>query len=566
MADRVAGKRSAMALVLAGAALASTTGACGASSDEPDASPAEVRPPFDAPPATPPATPPSNDAPPPVKGTFPRGFLFGTAIAGFQVDMGCPTIAAAECEDRASDWYQFITTQRIVDNPILFMSKDPPSTGPGFYETYEKDLDLAAGQGEHQLGGGALRLSIEWSRVFPQPTFGVTSHAELRKLASPAGLAFYHRLFAAMKKRGVIPFVTVSHYSLPLWIHDGNMCNQDLAACIAAGKGGWADPNRARIVNEMAKYAGFLADEFGGEVDHWASLNEPFSAVVVAGYLAATPARSNPPGLSGPWMSITGAKTAATAMVEAHARVYDAIKAYDTKDADGDGKKAEVGLVYVFSKITPKTASAEDAKAADDAHYFFHDMFMDGVVQGRVDEGWDKGRGKAPVRADLANRCDFIGVNYYFGFRAKKNPLPVPLSFVSPFVTFDMLEPFDEQDPGGLHDVLVEVYDRYKKPTYVTETGTPQDDEARGAAWMVRTVKETRAALKEGVDVRGFFAWSLMDNYEWNHGMGMRFGLYAVDATTKARSMRDAGEVYARMSKERDVPADLLAKYGAAFK
>ncbi|MBS2019788.1 MAG: glycoside hydrolase family 1 protein [Deltaproteobacteria bacterium] len=517
----------------------------------------------DAPRPDPPAAP---DTPGETVGTFPKGFLFGSAIAGFQVDMGCPTIAASECEDRASDWYQFITTPRIVDNGLLFMSKDPPSSGPGFYETFEKDLELAGGRGESQLGNGALRLSIEWSRIFPTPTFGVNSYASLKAMASPKGLAFYHRLFAAMKARGMKPFVTVSHYSLPLWIHDGNACNQDLAACIAAGKGGWADPNRARIVNEIAKYAGFLAQEFGAEVDHWATLNEPFSAVVVAGYLVATPMRSNPPGLTGPWMSIDGAKTAATAMVEAHARIYDAIRAFDSKDADGDGKKAEIGLVYVFSDLAPKTSSPEDAAATKDARYFLHDMFMDGVVEGRLDETWTQGATRAPVRPELANRCDFVGVNYYFGFDVAKNALPVPLSAVSPHMTFDMLQPFDENRPSGIHRVLMEVWNKYKKPIYVTETGTTQDDEPRGAAWLVKTLAETRHAIRDGADVRGYFAWSLMDNYEWNHGMHMKFGLYQVDATTKARAMRDAGVVYARMSKEHDVPQDLVDKYASFLK
>jgi beta-glucosidase/6-phospho-beta-glucosidase/beta-galactosidase len=546
-------------------AAAISLAACGSSATDPaTSSPATSSP---APPAsTTSTTPAPPTAPPdaPVIGTFPKGFVFGSAIAGFQVDMGCPTIAAAQCEDRASDWYQWITTPRILDNPLLFMSKEPPSNGPGFYELYEKDLDRAAGQGASELGGTALRLSIEWSRIFPQPTFNANSHAALTAIASADGIAFYHRLFAAMKARGLKPFVTVNHYSLPLWIHDGNMCNQSLSGCIAAKKAGWADPDRSRIVNELAKYAAFLAKEYGGEVDSWASLNEPFSAVVVPGYLVDTAMRSNPPGLSGPWMSVSGAKTAASAMVEAHARIYDAIKAFDTVDADGDGKNAEVGLVYSFSKITPKSASADDAKAAADAHYFFEDMFMDGVVHGRLDENWDQGPGNAPVRADLANRMDFIGVNYYFGFRAEKNALPIPLSIVSPYMTFNMLQPFDENEPQGIYEVLMGLSKKYGKPLYVTETGTPQDDEPRGAAWMVRSLSETRHAIRDGADVRGFFAWSLIDNYEWNHGMSMRFGLYAVDSQ-KARAMRDAGVVFAAMSKARDVPADLEAKYASFF-
>jgi beta-galactosidase len=498
-------------------------------------------------------------------GAFPKTFLFGTAIAGFQVDMGCPTLAASACEDRASDWYQWITTKRITDNSLLFMSKDPPSAGPGFYELYEKDLDNAAGKGPAQLGNNALRLSIEWSRIFPKPTFGTSGQAALKAVASAEGVAFYHRVFAAMRARGLAPFVTVNHYSLPLWIHDGNRCNEDLDACIAEGKGGWADPNRARIVNELMKYAGFLAEEYGGEVDRWASLNEPFSAVVVPGYLASTPMRSNPPGRTAAWMSIKGAKTAAAAMIEAHARIYDAIKTFDRKDADGDGTSAEVGMVYPYADILEYGTNTNDYRVAQDARYFFEDMFMDGACEGRLDEGWDQGPGKAPVRADLANRCDFVGVNYYFRFTAKPGGMlgTVTSTLVSPYLTFDLLAPFDA-NPKGLYAALKRA-SKYGKPLYVTETGTTQDDEPRGAAWIVETMSQVKSALKDGYDVRGYFAWSLMDNYEWNLGAGTRMGLYQVHPQTKARAMRDAGEAFAAISKARDVPDALVQSYAGAF-
>jgi len=499
----------------------------------------------------------------PVIGTFPKGFLFGTAIAGFQVDMGCPTISADSCEDKNSDWYQWITTPRIEDNALLFMSKDPPSKGPGFYELYEKDLDLAAGKGEAQLGNGAVRLSIEWSRIFPKATWNASSHASLTAIASADGIAFYHRLFAAMKKRGLKPFVTVNHYTLPLWIHDGNACNQGLDDCIAAGKGGWADPNRARIVNEIAKYAAFVAEEYGGEVDTWATLNEPFSAVAIAGYIASSPMRSNPPGLTAAWMRVDAAKTATTAMIEAHARIYDAIHAYDHADADGDGKNAEVGIVYPYSEIVQTDPSADGKTAADNAQYFFHDMFMDAACGGVLDENWDR---KTVARSDLANRCDFVGVNYYFRFPAKPGGFigSVSSALVSPLLTFDMLATFDA-NPKGITAALKRA-SKYGKPLYVSETGTTQDDEPRGAAWTVQTLSLVRQAIRDGLDIRGYFTWSLMDNYEWNSGTNMRFGLYQVDPTTKARALRDAGEAYATMSKTRDVPAALEQKYADYFK
>jgi beta-glucosidase/6-phospho-beta-glucosidase/beta-galactosidase len=496
-------------------------------------------------------------------GAFPATFSFGTAIAGFQVDMGCPTIPASTCEDRGSDWYQWITTERIVDNPLLFMSKDPPSRGPGFYELYEQDLERASGE----LANDSVRLSIEWSRIFPRPTFGIDGPDALTAVASREGIDFYHRVFAAMKKRGLRPFVTLNHYTLPLWIHDGNACNVSLDGCIRDGHGGWADPDRTRIVGEIAKYAGFVAREFGGEVDLWATENEPFSAVVIPGYILSTPMRSTPPGLSGPWASVSGAKTAATAMVEAHARMYDAIHANDAVDADGDGVRATVGLVYAYSDIATNGTSAADQKAAAEAHYFFHDMFMDGIVLGRLDENWDQPPGAAPVRPDLEGRCDFVGVNYYFRFRAKPSLLP-PLGFVSPHVAFELLPwDFEGNAPRAIGNVLREVSARYKKPIYVSETGSVQDDEVKGAAWVVDTLAEVRNAIRDGVDVRGYYVWTLTDNYEWNQGTKTRMGLYAVDTGdgTKPRREREGGRIYGEIAKARDVPQALEDHYRSAF-
>lgn len=501
--------------------------------------------------------------------TFPPGFAFGTAIAGFQVEMGCPTLPAALCEDRGSDWYQYITTPRILDNSLLHMSKDPPSVGPGFFETYAEDIARAGGKGEGALGSQVLRMSVEWSRVFPRATFRVTRHEDLRRLADADALTYYHDVFKQLRAHGMRASVTVNHYSLPLWIHDGNMCNDGIvpgsgmSACIAAGKAGWAHPDRSRIVDEMAKYAGFLAREFGDEVDEWATLNEPFSAVVVAGYLVSTEMRSNPPGLTHAWMHVDAAKTAYLAMLEAHARAYDAIKANDVVDADGDGKPAEVGVVYAFTKIAPLTGNDADRRAAANAEYFFHDMMMDGFAFGKVDENWDKAPEARTVRADLAGRLDWLGVNYYFGFEAQSTVVTT-LPFISRHIDFNMLREFDGDAPGGLYHVLSRAR-RYGKPMIVSETGFVQNDQRKATAWTVRTLEETSRAIADGMDVRGYYAWTLMDNYEWNHGGGMRMGLYSVDPSTKARSIREAGRAFGEIAKAREVPAELSARYAGVF-
>lgn len=502
-------------------------------------------------------------------GTFPANFGFGSATAGFQVEMGCPTMAAATCEDRNSDWYQWITTDRIVDNGLLYMSGDAPETGPGFFETYREDIGRAGGKGQGELGNNVLRLSIEWSRVFPTATFGLEGDA-LKAAADPAALVYYHDVLAALKERGMRASVTVTHYSLPLWIHDGNRCNEDIGECMDAEVAGWATPNRGRIVNEIAKYAGFLGREFGADVDEWATENEPFSAVVVPGYILATEMRSNPPGRSATWMHVDAAKTATLALIEGHARMYDALKANDLVDADGDGTAASVGIVYAFSDIQPLTDSEGDKKVTEDAKYFFHYLFMDGIAKGIVDPNWDKGRGKGTVRPDLQNRLDWIGVNYYFRFRAQ-NTVVNTLPFISPLITFNMTQPFDGECPTCIENAAFAALE-YGKPIVISETGFPAQasDDAevqnrKQTAWLVSTLGTVESMVQRGIDVRGYYAWSLMDNYEWNHGMGMRFGLYSVDPTTKARSVRPAGQALRRIADAREVPADLKAEYANVF-
>src|SRR5262249_52331549 len=264
---------------------------------------------------------------------FPKGFLFGSATAGFQVEMGCPTVAASECEDPNSDWYTWITEPSLIMDSTLHITGEPPGDGPGFYELYPQDLDRAVNELRHN----GFRLSIEWSRLFPTATDGVSGHAALKAIASANALTYYHALFDALKARGLTPLVTLNHYTLPSWMHDALGCHQDLDHCTNRG---WVDPC---IVTEMAKYAGFAAEEFGGSVDRGAPLTEPLTAVILAGFLFQTDMRTNPPGV---FLRADAAHTAFQNMIEAHAAVYDAVKAADTVDADGDGKAALVGVVY----------------------------------------------------------------------------------------------------------------------------------------------------------------------------------------------------------------------------
>jgi beta-glucosidase/6-phospho-beta-glucosidase/beta-galactosidase len=487
--------------------------------------------------------------PAPERLKFPSTFLFGTATAGFQVEMGCPTVAAAECEDRNSDWYTWITSPELVMDSTLHITGESPADGPGFYELYAQDLDRA----KNELRHNGFRLSIEWSRLFPTATDGISGHDALKAAASPAALAYYHALFAALKARGLVPLVTLNHYSLPTWIHDALACHRDIDTCVDRG---WLDHDR--IVGEMAKYAGFCAEEFGGEVDRWASLNEPLTAVILAGFLFQTAQRTNPPGV---FLRADAAHTAFANMIEAHARVYDAVKAADTADADGDGKPAEVGVVYNLEPVVPDDpTNPADVQAAKNADYLINQAFLDGLTKGAFDANLT---GMPTVRGDLAGKLDFLGINYY----AQLTVQGADSSFfpdISPLLTFNPIAlKYDYQYPKGIYEVIKSAAARYHVPIIITETGVDDGADSLGSDWIVKTLHWVKRAMNEGVRVDGYFYWSLMDNYEWNHGMSIKMGLYAVDPTDsqKRRKARSSVATFAAIAAAGEIPADLAAKY-----
>jgi beta-galactosidase len=477
------------------------------------------------------------------KAGFGEEFAFGAAVAGFQVDMGCPTIPAEECEDRNSDWYAFATSTVAQARSSNFLSGDPLSRSPGFYELYEEDLDRAAA-----MGLTHFRFSVEWSRVFPTSTRGIEGHDALLAVASPAGLDYYKRILAALKARGMRPLLTLHHYTLPSWIHDAVGCNENLTRCRPRG---WLEED---IVPEIAKYAGFVARELGGEVDQWVTENEPF-AVILPGFLQPSLTRTNPPAAS---LRFAEAKAAMLAMIDAHAAMSDAVKAADTVDADGDGAAALVGLVYNVTPIHPKDPDSPlDKLGAKNIDHLFNGVFLDAVLLGVLDDELD---GTGTPQARLQGKTDFLGVNYYTRAILAGETESLFPDF-SPLATFDPLSL--EQGavyPEGMYEALMQMHADYPGvPLIISENGVdlglyPQTDR-----FLVEHLQRVLRAREDGADVRGYYYWSLVDNYEWNHGMGQRFGLFAVDPDdpAKPRTARPVVDTYRRIIEARDIPADL---------
>ncbi len=465
---------------------------------------------------------------------FPEGFHWGSAVAGFQVEAGCPTVSPEECTDDASDWYQWVSDPELIADGRTHLSGQPITDGPGHYELYEDDLALARG-----LGHTAFRTSLEWSRLFPDGAAETaTTVEELRAHADPVAVAHYRAYLESIRASGLEPYVTLTHYTLPLWIHDGKACHEDLDTCEDRG---WVDLERMR--RAISLYAGFCAETYGDVVDLWITENEPL-AIVLAGYLLPGADRTNPPGITAP----TTAFEVFFNLVEGHAAMYDAVKANDAVDADGDGAASSIGLAANLAAVAPlDPENPDDVRGAEHADYVYNRIFLEGIARGELDRDVD---GVAEEhRADLAGRLDWLGINYYTRITVRGLQGPI----FAGYPRFDFYpEVVWEEYPQGIADVVA-IGQEYGLPIVITENGTTPT-ETSGETFLLPHLAALQGAIEGGADVRGYLYWSLMDNYEWNHGMDLRFGLHAVDPVTKARTARPMADAYRSVIEAGSVP------------
>ena len=473
---------------------------------------------------------------------FPKGFLWGTATAGFQVDMGCPTLSAAACDDTHSDWYQFVTDPDLVADASNYLKGEPVSIGPGMWETYDADFARA----KTELHNNAVRLSLEWSRLFPDGAAEkATTVEELDAYANTKARDHYRAMFASARKHGLTLLVTLNHYTLPLWVHDGKACNiQGVDTCKNRG---WIDKDR--IIRTIALYSGWCAKNFGDQVDLWATLNEPF-AIVLSGYILPSKDRTNPPAV---YFNVDHGIQVAFTMMEAHARMYDAVHTYDTVVADGGNSPAMVGLVPNLTVVQPNDPTDPAAvTAAAHLHHVYNQVFLEATINGRLDRNLDGIYEE--VRDDMKGRMDYIGVNYYTRIIAQPKPFPGAAEKY-PFLdaTPDLAAGVWQDYPAGIREMVSWAAKTYKLPVIITENGTFKDKATAFEGFLKPHLTELHKAMAEpGVTVLGYFMWSLLDNYEWNHGMALRFGLYAVDTTkqSKPRTLTELGRKYGEVAEK----------------
>jgi beta-glucosidase len=485
----------------------------------------------------------------PLTGDAGKGsFRFGAATAATQIEEAVPE----------SDWY--VWTRPVADGGL--------GKGRGFvgeasrgYAMAMQDVELVA---DAHLD--AYRFSVEWSRLEPR-----------RDQWNEEAFAHYDAQLDALAARGIRPMITVHHFSNPVWIADPRdpECMQaggpeDDNLCGLGSRGG------EQIVAEMAELAGELARRFGDRVDEWATINEPVNYLLAAyGIATFPPGRFTLGDLETRFMPVV------RDALSAHVAMRAAIKAADTTDADDDGVAAAVGLTLSIARFEaaadnlPST-EARDLAARDRVVYVYHQLFIDALTRGGFDPDLD-GTLDEP-HPTWASTLDWLGLQYYFRTGVTGKTMLVPgLNLTPCFGAFDFgscLPPLDathcvpsmgyEFDAPGLHDVLMSFATRYPTlPLVVTEAGVATEVGARRAENVVRVLEQIARARADGADLRGYYHWSLTDNFEWMEGFGPRFGLYRVDyAGSYARTATDGATALAAIAQARTVTSDQRATFG----
>ncbi|MFC6645287.1 GH1 family beta-glucosidase [Granulicella cerasi] len=434
--------------------------------------------------------------------SFPEGFLWGSATASYQVEG-----AVKEGGRGVSIWDTFAHTPGKVD------SGDTGDVADDFYHRFPQDIALMK-----ELGLKTCRFSIAWPRIFPNGT----------GQPNQAGIDFYRRLADALLAAGIEPYATLYHWDLPQTLQD---------------KGGWQNRDTAKA---FAEYAGYTAGKLSDRVKHFMTMNEMRTFVEV-GYQSGRHA----PGLK------LGRKDLAQLthhVVLGHGLGVQAVRAHAQKGT-------LVGLAENVSSITPAIEAPEHIEAARKAMREDNTMYLGVILDGNYTDhylqklGADAPQFTAEDLRAISTPMDFVGVNVYTAsyVRAADNELgyahvPMPKSYPH------MLSPWLNIGPEALYWVPKLVNDLWKpKALFITENGASSADTVNGdghvydmdrVMYLRNYLGHLQRAVAEGVPVKGYFLWSLLDNFEWADGYAKRFGIIYVDFKTQKRTPKLSADFY----------------------
>ena len=436
--------------------------------------------------------------------TFPRDFKWGTATSSYQIE-GAPTAGGKG----PSVWDSFSHIEGKIKNG------DTGDTACDHYHLWRDDIELLK-----NLGVNAYRFSISWPRIFPTGK---------ENEPNQIGLDFYSRLVDTLLENKITPFITLNHWDIPQGLED---------------IGGWPERD---IVHEFVKYSYHVSKHLGDRVRNWITHNEPW-CVSYLGYIEG----HKPPGLINKW-----SKSLATAhhLLLSHGMAIPEIR--------NNSKQSEIGITLNLNTAIPASGSTYDEDACRFFDGQFNRLYLNPLYNNEYpDDVFEYLKTKSLIsesdlnfikQGDLniiSTKTDFLGVNYYS--RAvirneeidEKNNLPRNVD-MGPKTDFGW-----EIYPPGIYDLLMRLKKEYKvQNIYITENGCSYSDgpnsegkinDKRRIEYYRSHLTELKRAIEDGVPCSGYFAWSLMDNFEWAQGFSQRFGLIWVDFETLERIPKES--------------------------
>lgn len=450
---------------------------------------------------------------------FPQDFIWGAATSAYQIEGAC-----GEGGRGASIWDTFAAQRGKI------RGGDRGDMACDHYHRYPEDVELMS-----QLGLKAYRFSLAWPRVLPTGTGAVNQ----------AGLDFYSRLVDALLAKNITPMPTLFHWDLPQALQD---------------KGGWTNRETAK---HFAEYARIVGERLGDRVSYWITHNEPWVAAFV-GHLYGEHA----PGLHSPFAAVA----ALHHLLLSHGYAVEALRSVARQPIN-------IGITLNLTPVYPARSGSWDERAARFSDAFLNRMALDPVLKGAYPAflpNWIwRWLSRNVIRPDdlktISVPLDFLGINYYHRTVMRYMPL------IQSVPVFPKESEYTEMRweiyPTGLYDLLLRLQKDYAPPAIlITENGAAFADEidegkihdTKRILYLRDHLVQLHRAIEAGVPVRGYFIWSLLDNFEWAHGYSKRFGLVYVDFQTQRRVIKDSGLWYAQVIREHGVRTDTLEFWNRA--
>jgi beta-glucosidase len=416
---------------------------------------------------------------------FPGGFLWGASTSAYQVEGG----------NTYCDWYEW----EAAGNSQMC------GEACGHYRLYPEDFAMAK-----ELGHNAHRLGLEWSRL--EKTEGVWDSAEWDH---------YKKALDKLLEFGIEPFLTLNHFTMPLWL---------------SKKGSWLSDESPFF---FARFAEKASRELGSRVKYWITINEPNILATLAYFWGQWPPCHK---------DFSETQTVLINMLKGHALSYAAIKG-----SSSEGVKPLVGVAKAVTAFHPcRRSSLQDRLAAHRRDRFHNHSFISSLLSGRVELAGRK------EKLPGAGTLDFIGLNYYFRQFIRndrpfsKDPFGEVCSTSHHPGSGAITDMGWEIYPRGLYEV-VKSFSRYRLPLFVTENGIATRDDDTRKDYIKNHLLALLKAISEGSPVKGYLHWSLLDNFEWDSGYSKKFGLVEVDFDTQKRTIRDSARYYSQVIRSGEV-------------